>query len=162
VCVYAKDGGFLTRNSKGHVARGAVLVRACAPFIVRRPILRSKAVTTFVKITDKIRNSPVYEDLYTQKDSYKGDEWYFAAQWLAKQVASRFPDSMPYIQTNIGYRELKPRSKRPTIYTKLLLRPPFKTRGSATSTRTRKISLSVRLYSLSTTCLLPKKYLYFN
>ncbi|KAE9366137.1 hypothetical protein N431DRAFT_430296 [Stipitochalara longipes BDJ] len=70
---------------KGHVARGAVLVRACAPFIVRRPILRSKAVTTFVKVTDKIRNSPVYGDLYTQTDDYGGEEWYLAAQWLAKQ-----------------------------------------------------------------------------
>ncbi|PMD34669.1 hypothetical protein L207DRAFT_588183 [Hyaloscypha variabilis F] len=70
---------------KGHVARGAVLVRACAPFIIRRPILRSKAVTTFVEVTDAIRKSLVFANLYIKKDRYKGEQWCLAAQWLAKQ-----------------------------------------------------------------------------
>ena len=82
---YAWDILFI-RASKGHVARGAVLVRACAPFIVRRPILRSKAVTTLLEVTDEIRESPIYSSLYIQKDPYEGKEWYHAAQWLAKQV----------------------------------------------------------------------------
>jgi hypothetical protein len=68
------------------VARGAVLVRACAPFIIRRPILRSKAVTTFLEVTDEIRRSPLYPRLYVEPDVYEGKEWYHAAQWLAKQV----------------------------------------------------------------------------
>ncbi len=73
--------------SKGHVARGAVLVRACAPFIIRRPILRSKAVTTFLEVTDEIRKSPIYPHLYIQPDIHEGKEWYHVAEWLAKQVS---------------------------------------------------------------------------
>lgn len=79
----------LTCNSKGHVARGAVLVRACAPFIIRRPILRSKAVTTFVEVTDAIKRSPIFDHLYIKEDPYLGEQWCLAAQWLAKQVSSR-------------------------------------------------------------------------
>jgi hypothetical protein len=78
----------LTSNSKGHVARGAVLVRACAPFIIRRPILRSKAVTTFVEVTDAIKKSPIFDHLYIKEDRFHGVQWCLAAQWLAKQVSS--------------------------------------------------------------------------
>lgn len=77
ICQLSKD--------KGHVAQGAVLVRTCAPFIIRRPILRSKAVTTFVEVTDAIKRSPIFEDLYIKKDKFLGEQWCFAAQWLAKQ-----------------------------------------------------------------------------
>lgn len=69
---------------KGHVARGGVLVRSCAPFITIAPIFRSKAVTTFVKVTDAIRNSPIFDELYTQEDD-RGELWYHAAQWLTRQ-----------------------------------------------------------------------------
>ena len=79
----------LTSSSKGHVARGGVLVRSCAPFITTAPIFRSKAVTTFVKVTDAIRNSPIFDELYTQEDD-RGEVWYHAAQWLTRQV---HPDS---------------------------------------------------------------------
>jgi hypothetical protein len=92
VCVGAIECEVLTCYSKGHVAQGAILVRTCAPFIIRRPILRSKAVTTFVEVTDSIRRSPIFEDLYIKKDKFLGEQWCFAAQWLAKQVSSR-----PYI-----------------------------------------------------------------
>ncbi|KAH8756517.1 hypothetical protein BGZ57DRAFT_772360 [Hyaloscypha finlandica] len=51
-----------------------------------RPILRSKAVTTFVEVTDSIRRSPIFEDLYIKKDKFMGEQWCFAAQWLAKQI----------------------------------------------------------------------------
>jgi hypothetical protein len=79
----------LTSSSKGHVAIGGVLVRSCAPFITTAPIFRSKAVTTFVKVTDAIRNSPIFDELYTQEDD-RGEVWYHAAQWLTRQV---HPDS---------------------------------------------------------------------
>jgi hypothetical protein len=91
VCLNAERYRLLTSDSKGHVARGAVLVRACAPFIIRRPILRSKAVTTFVEVTDAIRKSLVFANLYIKKDRYKGEQWCLAAQWLAKQVFSGLP-----------------------------------------------------------------------
>lgn len=76
----------LTHHSKGHVAIGAVLVRAATPFITRRPILRSKAVTTFLPVTNAIRSLPIYDKLFIQRDDRKGEEWYYTAQWLAKKV----------------------------------------------------------------------------
>jgi hypothetical protein len=88
VCLVTEWYRLLTCNSKGHVARGAVLVRACAPFITRRPILRSKAVTTFVVVTDEIRRSPIFERVYIRRDRYQGEQWCLAAQWLARQVSS--------------------------------------------------------------------------
>jgi TRAP-type uncharacterized transport system substrate-binding protein len=73
------------------VARGAVLVRTCAPFITERPIFRSRAVITWEQVTPKIKTLnkrlKLDLDIETGRD---GKDYYRAAQFLAKQVKDEY------------------------------------------------------------------------
>ena len=74
-----------------HVAKGAVLVKMYERrgFITRRPIKRSKAVTTWYRVTDEIRESAIYPFMHTKISKNDGLEYFWAAQWLAKQVSNK-------------------------------------------------------------------------
>jgi hypothetical protein len=55
-------------------------------FISSRPILRSKALVTWIQVDASIRNSPLYALLDKWTDERNNVEYFYAAQWLAKQV----------------------------------------------------------------------------
>lgn len=76
----------MTSNSKGHVARGAVLTKLYGEFVKKRPIERSKAVVTWLQVTPGIRSSEIYRLLDTKVDKHDHKEYFYAAQWLAKKV----------------------------------------------------------------------------
>jgi hypothetical protein len=99
---------FISFNSKKHVAQGAVLTRLYARngFISSRPIMRSKAVLTWMQVDDSIRGSPIYDLLDTYKDERNKVEYFYAAQWLVKQVSRKFFNRMTHL--TYDRRETRP------------------------------------------------------
>ena len=74
-----------------HVARGAVLTRLHGgEFIIRRPITRSKAITTWLPLTAEIRQRSNFYDMLVIKKGRDGLEYFYAAQWLAKGASLKF------------------------------------------------------------------------
>ncbi|KAG4436250.1 hypothetical protein IFR05_008269 [Cadophora sp. M221] len=71
-------------HEKGHVAKGAVLTRLYAPFIVTKPMKRSVGVVTWWILDDAVESSPCYPHLIILKDKEPQLKYFSAVQWLAK------------------------------------------------------------------------------
>lgn len=52
--------------------------------------MRSKALVTWIPVDPFIRNSPLYPLLDKWTDKRNGVQYFYAAQWLVKQVRHTF------------------------------------------------------------------------
>lgn len=76
----------LNIHSKKHVVVGAVLSRIENDFLVDYPVTRSKGVITLLPLTNEIKASKVFPYLNCEKGKSDGGWYFYAVEWLVKQV----------------------------------------------------------------------------